>query len=60
MKRGPNHFILFQDQEGFWCAAPPNFIDFAEHPTGCGITAEDAIIDLLRQPEFHDRAAEGE
>jgi hypothetical protein len=60
MQRGPNHFILFRDQDGFWCAAPPGFVDLVEHPTGWGRTAEDAIIDLLRQPEFHNRASRGE
>lgn len=60
VKRGPNHFILFRDDTGTWCAAPPNFVDLVEHPTGWGHTAENAIIELLRQPEFQDRAFNGE
>jgi hypothetical protein len=60
IERGPSHFILFRDEAGDWCAAPPNFVDLVVHPTGLGRTAEDAIIELLRQPEFHDRALKGE
>jgi hypothetical protein len=52
IERGPNHFILFHDEAGDWCAAPPNFVDLIVHPTGWGRTAEDAIIELLRQPEL--------
>jgi hypothetical protein len=60
VKRGPNHFILFRDDTGTWCAAPPNFMDLVAYRTGWGRTAEEAIIELLRQPEFHDRALKGE
>ena len=60
VKRGPNHFILFRDDTRTWCAAPPNFVDLVAYPTGWGRTAEEAIIELLRQPEFHDRALKGE
>ena len=49
-----NHFILFQDTAGSWCAAPPGFRDLTLDPTGWGPTPEDAIAGLLDHPEFQE------
>ena len=46
------HFILFRDDAGMWCAAPPTFRDLMFDPTGWGETRVDAISDLLRDREF--------
>ena len=56
---GPDHFILFRDDSGIWCAAPPKFRGLVVDPTGWGDTCEEAIIGLLRHVEFHDGVKTG-
>jgi hypothetical protein len=57
--KGPDRFTLFCDTAGIWCARPPNFGDLARDPVGWGGTAEEAVFNLLQQPEFHEGARAG-
>ena len=57
---GYEHFILFHDETGAWCAAPPGFQGLVTHPAGWGPTREDAIEDLFRSVEFKRRLAANE
>jgi hypothetical protein len=50
-------FILFQDGNA-WCAAPPGFRNYSEDPSGWGDTPAQAVQDLLKVPEFQERARE--
>ena len=50
------HFILFRDHSGNWCAALPDFRDAAVDPTGWGATREEAVWNLMRDPEVRHRA----
>src|SRR6185503_8202729 len=52
-----DRFILFQDGNA-WCAAPPGFLNYSEDPSGWGDTPAKAIQDLLKVPEFQERARE--
>jgi hypothetical protein len=56
---GPDHFILFRDDFGIWCAATPKFRGLLVDPTGWGDTREEAIIGLLQHAEFHDGVKTG-
>ena len=60
MKRGHDHFIIFRDDAGTWCAAPPNFEDLMRHPTGLGSTKAEAIDDLLCDSEFLFGVSQGD
>jgi hypothetical protein len=53
--RSQDQIILFKDGNA-WCAAPPNFQNYTEDPTGWGGTPEEAVTDLLKVPEFRERA----
>lgn len=50
-----DHFILFRDNAGIWCAALPAFRDAMVDPTGWGATREEAVWNLLRDPEVRYR-----
>jgi len=52
------HYVLFRDEPGCWCAAPPAFRNTALDPLGCGKTPQTAIADLLVQAKFLERADE--
>src|SRR5258708_9187168 len=52
--KGPDRFTLFCDATELWCARPPSFRDLASDPAGWGGTAEEAVFNLLQQPEFHE------
>ena len=58
MEVGPNHFILCHDESWTWCAAPPRFINLIETPNGWGSSPEEAIAQLLDDPEFQDGVAD--
>lgn len=53
--------FLLQHQGDVWIAAAPGLLDPSENAVGRGATRQEAIDDLLRQPEFqawlreHDR-----
>ena len=53
-------YIVFHDETGTWCAAPPGFEDLVTHPVGWGPTLEDAIEDLFRNADFKRRLAANE
>jgi hypothetical protein len=55
--RTPDSFFLVKDGD-MWCAAPPDFHDLQQDPTGWGSTHEEAVQDLVGSTEFQDRAAQ--
>ena len=48
------YFILFQELDGTWCAAPPNFRITQLDPVGRGNTRQAAISNLLRDRECQE------
>jgi hypothetical protein len=49
-------FLLFRHGDEFWCAAPPDFQDLSNDPTGWGETPETAIQKLISDAAFRKRA----
>jgi hypothetical protein len=48
------YFIVFQEPDGTWCAAPPSFRTSPFDPVGRGNTRQEAITNLLRDRECHE------
>ena len=48
------YFILFQELDGTWCAAPPSFRTSLLDPVGRGNTRQEAITNLLRDRECQE------
>jgi hypothetical protein len=48
------YFILFQEPDGTWCAAPPSFQTSELDPVGRGNTRQAAISNLLRDRECQE------
>jgi hypothetical protein len=48
------YFILFQEIDGTWCAAPPSFRTSLLDPVGRGNTRQEAITSLLRDRECQE------
>ena len=53
-------FLLFNDDQGHWYAAPPGFQTLLRHPIGRGRTRLEAVDALVAHPEFIHRAQVGE
>jgi hypothetical protein len=51
-------FLMFRDEEGYWCAATPGFQNIILDPTGRGHTPHEAVEALKRNPRFQERARE--
>ena len=50
-------FILFQNDAGVWCAAPPGFRNADDDFVGWGETDRQAVKSLLARPDYQNRAA---
>ena len=50
------HFLMFQDEEGFWCATTPGFQNIYLDPVGRGRTPYEALEELKQHPGFQERA----
>lgn len=50
------HFLIFRDEEGFWCAATPGFQNIYLDPVGWGRTPLEAVEELKQHPGFQERA----